>query len=126
MKNPSSEPPVPIKQTSFPTAAGILAIIAGALNFIAGLTVAAIGGAIANTAGWWHWAWQFGAIPNVPNVMGVIGALLIVIGIIAIVGGIFALKRRVWGMALAGAIFAWGVLGLLSIIFVSISRKEFE
>ena len=62
-------------------------------------------------------------------VMQAFGIPLIILGIVAIVGGIYAIRRKVWGMALAGAICAlfsvFGVLGILSIIFVSLSRKEF-
>ena len=48
-----------------------------------------------------------------------------------IVGGIFALRRRVWGLALAGAICAFLVpagfiLGILAIIFVAMGKREFE
>ena len=128
MEKSSTESPQPVKRTGFPTAAGILTIIAGALNLIAGLIVAAIGGTIASLAGWWDWGMEWGVSPAV---LSAIGAPLIVIGIIAIVGGVFAIKRKIWGLALAGAIFALFppplfVLGLLAIIFIAISRKEFD
>jgi len=108
-----------------PTTAGILTIVAGALNLIAGITVAALGAAclgpmtgymgMMGMTGWW-----FGAI----------GIPLIVIGIVSIVGGSFALRRRIWGLALAGAICALFpppviALGILSIIFIALSQKEF-
>jgi hypothetical protein len=62
----------------------------------------------------------------------------IMLGLIAIVGGIFAIRRRVWGLALAGAICAivpphpWGfliwtpVLGILAVVFVVSSKSEFS
>ena len=55
----------------------------------------------------------------------------LVVGIIAIVGGIFALRRRIWGLALAGAICATlslftFYLGILAIIFTAMARKEFS
>ena len=60
-----------------------------------------------------------------------IGVLLIVLGIIAIIGGIFAIRRHVWGLALAGAICALfplhvAILGILAIIFVALSKGEFD
>ena len=62
--------------------------------------------------------------------LSVIFAPLIIFGIIAIVGGIYALQRRVWGMALAGSIFAligpWFILGILAIIFVALGKGEFK
>jgi TM2 domain-containing membrane protein YozV len=49
--------------------------------------------------------------------------------IIAIVGGICALRRRIWGLALAGSICALVGLvipGILAIIFVVRGKREFE
>jgi hypothetical protein len=103
-----------------PTTAGILTLIAGVLNVIAGIVVAALSGFIGSMM-WWMPRWMgFGAI----------GAALIVIGIVSIIGGIFALQRRTWGRALAGAICALLsppviILGILAIIFISLSKKEF-
>ena len=59
------------------------------------------------------------------------GILYIVLGVIALIGGIFALRRKVWGLALTGAIlsiplFLVGtILGILSIVFLSRSKGEF-
>ena len=62
--------------------------------------------------------------------LSAIGAPIIVLGIIAIVGGSCALRRRVWGLALAGSICAFlgpaTILGILAIIFVSMGKGEFE
>jgi hypothetical protein len=104
-----------MEKTWKPTTAGILCIIAGAISVIIGIVIAAIGGI----------GWFFG-IPWV----SAIGAPSIILGIIAIVGGSCALKRRVWGLALAGSICAllgpWVLLGVLAIIFVSLGKGEFE
>lgn len=109
--------PAPVPKTWKPTTAGILCIVAGVFNLIAGILVAGLGG-------------TFGGMWGVPWI-GAIGAPLIVFGIIAIVGGVFALRRRVWGMALVGGIFSLFppqiiVLGILAIIFVSLGKKEFS
>ena len=58
----------------------------------------------------------------------IIGAGLIGVGAVAVVGGIYALKRRLWGFALAGTILATicsTPLGVLAIIFVSLGKREF-
>jgi len=107
-----------MEKTWKPTTAGILTIVAGVLNLIAGIVMAALGETIGLLAG----IWGLGAA---------IGAPLIVLGLVAIAGGVFALRRRIWGLALAGAICALFpppviVLGILSIIFVAMGRKEFE
>jgi hypothetical protein len=58
-------------------------------------------------------------------VLGVMSLL----GILAIVGGIFAIRRSHWGLALAGAIagtLTFFPCGIPAIIFVSIGKGEFE
>jgi hypothetical protein len=104
-----------MQKTWKPTAAGILAIIAGALQLIFGTLCAAgvgfLGGIIG--IGW----------------LSVICVPLILFGIIAIAGGVCALARRIWGLALAGSILAlvgpWFIVGILAIIFVSLGKGEF-
>jgi hypothetical protein len=49
-------------------------------------------------------------------------------GLIAITGGICALQRKTWGLALAGSIAATltgSILGMASIVFLAISKDEF-
>ena len=104
-----------MQETWKPTVGGILAIIGGAIEMILGIVVATVG-----SIGWFFGMPWFSAI----------GAPLIVFGIIAIVGGIYALRRKIWGLALAGSISAllgpWFVLGILAIIFVALGKGEFE
>jgi hypothetical protein len=59
------------------------------------------------------------------------GVVLIVIGIVYVICGVFALRRRLWGLSLAGAILALFpphviVLGILSIVFLALSKGEFD
>ncbi|MDY7018604.1 MAG: hypothetical protein SU899_00795 [Chloroflexota bacterium] len=108
-----------MERTWKPTTAGILSIIAGAIQAIGGIVVGVIGGNVAGLA----------SVPGLGHVFGAIAIPLIIIGIVAIVGGVYALKRRLWGLALAGSICAligpW-LLGLLAIIFVAMGKKEFS
>ena len=105
-----------MEKTWKPTAAGILAIIAGVIQVISGMIAA---------TGLGLWGGIFGM-----GWLSAIFAPLIIFGVIAIVGGIYALKRRVWGLALAGSICAligpWFILGILAIIFVALGKGEFE
>ncbi|RJQ37622.1 MAG: hypothetical protein C4555_05930 [Dehalococcoidia bacterium] len=58
----------------------------------------------------------------------VIGVFLAILGIIAIVGGVYTLKRKLWGLALAGAIcgtITFSPTGIAAIIFVVMGRPEF-
>jgi hypothetical protein len=104
-----------MEKTWKPTVGGILAIIAGALQVILGLIVVIFGSIFT--------FWMMG-------LFGAFGAPLIVFGIVAIIGGIYSLRREVWGLALAGSICAligpWFILGVLAIIFVSLGKGEFK
>ena len=104
-----------MERTWKPTTGGILAIIAGVLQVIFGLvfaTAAGIAGSIFGM-GW----------------VGAIGAPMIILGVVALIGGIYATKRRIWGLALVGAICAligpWFILGILAIIFIAMGKGEF-
>jgi hypothetical protein len=58
-------------------------------------------------------------------VLGIFHALA---GALAIVGGVFALKRKHWGWALAGAIggtITFCLCGIPAIIFIVMGKKEF-
>ena len=97
------------------TTAGILTIIAGCIGIGAG-AIFAIGGGIATALTGIVW-------------LAAAGAGVIAIGIIALIGGIYMLKRKLWGFALTGAILATlvgGPLGILAIIFVVKGKKEFS
>jgi hypothetical protein len=117
----------------FLTAGGVLAIIVGAFELIGGAGVVAL-----KLLGYVPPRMWFCPIPPNPEgaflmrifPMGLIimGGVLVVLGIIAIAGGISAVKRKSFGLALAGAICALpsGVLGILALVFVSLGKGEFE
>jgi len=113
---PTPAPAPGVKETWMPTTAGILTVISGACHLLIGLTALV-------------WAELIGDFFGIFG-FGIIGVPYIIIGIISIIGGVFAIKRRTWWLALVGAIFAlmWpsSLFGVLSIIFVCISKKEFK
>ena len=97
------------------TTAGILTIIGGIIGIAAG------GVALLGTS-------FIGDLLGMGFLAGIGGGLL-ALGILALVGGIFALRRKSWGFSLAGAIFAMFPiipLGVLAIIFISLAKKEFS
>jgi hypothetical protein len=117
-----------MEKTWKPTAAGILTIIAGFLGLLIGLALA-VGLGIMGSLAW--------VIPGFPGVAGFLALLPvpgIILSIVAIIGGIYAIRRRVWGLALAGAIcallftvpFLGWILAVLAIIFVSLGKREFS
>jgi hypothetical protein len=146
------------------TAGGVLSIAGGALEvFGAGMLVA-----IAVSVFIWSREHPVTGVPSVPGVSPEDGVILVwptwlviagfgvALGVVAIVGGVSALRRRSFGLSLAGAICAlpssffgavptsvvlavsvvpaasriYGlasvILGILAIIFVSLSKREFK
>ena len=110
-----------------PTAAGVLCIISAAIRLILVLVLIIamiVTGEFLIFTGLGFW------FPlNVMAVLWIITVPLAVTGVLALVGGIFALQRKRWGLALAGSIAAFlpfGILGVIATIFTSLSRGDFE
>jgi len=57
----------------------------------------------------------------------IIGGCIMVLGIVAVVGGVSAIRRKRFGLSLAGAICGLisGVLGILAVVFVALGKREF-
>lgn len=116
-----------MKSTWMGTAAGILGIVAGAFRLVIALgliiTIAVTGGAV-EYVGDWYWT-----TVDIRGLLWTITALLVVSAALALVGGIYALHRRKWGLALAGAIaafFPFDVIGLAAVVLTALSRDEFQ
>jgi hypothetical protein len=59
----------------------------------------------------------------------VLGLFYVLVGILGIVGGVFALKKKNWGLALAGAIagtVTFFPCGIPAIIYVTMAKPEFS
>ena len=123
-----------VNTTWKPIVAGILDIVGGALSILGAIMLligimffipVAMSGGPRPVPDMPHWM-----IPGVLSTVLVIGMVfLLIIGILPIIGGIYALQRKKWGLALAGsivAIFGSSVLGIVATIFVAMSRDEFE
>lgn len=116
-----------MNKTWMPTAAGVLCIISAAVRLILVLVLIiamVVTGEFLIFTGLGFW------FPlNVMAVLWIITVPLAVTGVLALVGGIFALQRKRWGLALAGSIAAFlpfGILGVIATIFTSLSRGDFE
>jgi len=125
------------RKTWKPTAAGILCIVGGAAWLIPSMLLAYIYAGVGSGE----------------------GTTISIVGIVAITGGIYALRRKIWGLALAGSIcvlifeilmpipwanffgegyynfwtpsfvavsVAFGIPGILAIIFVTKGKREFK
>jgi hypothetical protein len=114
------------------TAGGILSIVGGSFEIIFGAVVTALT-MIGVIPGVFRpfppmpWSGERFEIHIMPS-FTYLGVPLLVLGIVAIVGGVSALRRKSFGLSLAGAICALPsqILGILAIIFVSLSKRELE
>ncbi|MFO7792853.1 MAG: hypothetical protein R6W73_07755 [Candidatus Saliniplasma sp.] len=71
----------------------------------------------------------------IETVMNVCGAVFLILGIFLLVGGILAIKRMYWGVALAASIagifsmgpfFLGSVLSLIALVLIVMSKDEFK
>jgi hypothetical protein len=111
-----------------PLTGGILSIIGGVIGLFASLGLFIAISALNFTENWMG-QWGLYDLPiNVSSILLAIAIPLCICGIIAVIGGIFAVQRKCWGMALAGSIAAFfpaGMLGLGAVVFIAISKDEF-
>ena len=110
-----------------PTAGGVLDIISGIFGFIGSLFLFFFGAFFREFMQDYYFEFDYAGIPTA--FWWFLGIVVLVLSIMAIVGGIFAVQRKSWGLALAGSICAilqGGILGIIATIFVALSRKEFR
>jgi hypothetical protein len=108
------------RRTWKPKVGGILTIIAGVLTVIVGTALVISGVDLASE--WWGFGMLLFGFAG-------LGLLAVLTGVFALVGGICALRRRSWGLALAGSICAIPaglILGILAIIFIVKGKHEFR
>jgi hypothetical protein len=120
-------------QTRWATVGGIMSIISGALGILCGLIFIFL-------TLFFNWLIRSGD-PSLANdsvvegffaliitIYGVIGIGYFLLGVLAIIGGIFSIRRKVWGLALAGAIasiFTFLPTGVVAVVFTVMGRSEF-
>jgi hypothetical protein len=117
------------------TAGGILSIIGGALEVIGGgIMVGLVIGhrELFRLVGHGVWggtpAILFGPFGFVDLIwLIIVGVPIFALGIVAIVGGVSAIRRKSFGLSLAGAICALpsAIFGILAAIFVALGNREF-
>jgi len=115
-----------MKKTWMPTVAGILNIVTGVVVLLGGLILVAlgtVGGEILRYFG-------FDLLQFVPIVLfWLVATPVLLLGILTLVGGIYTLQRKMWGLALASSIITFifsRALGVAAIIFTALSKDEFE
>jgi len=123
-----------MQNTWKPVVAGILNLITSVsylLGLLALIIIGIVAVAVASSPADWGYIPSFGPVEAGLTVTVWLVSLvfLAVLGILPLLGSIYAFKRRKWGLALAGsivAIFGLVIFGILSTIFIALSREEFE
>ncbi len=123
------------------TAGGILSIVAGIFQINNGVVLMAYfltsgsmrpdWAIIPFLPGLWFHYWEI-LIPFIegwrPSIsFFIMGLSILVLGILAVVGGISAIRRKRFGLSLAGAIsvLVSGLFGILAVIFITLGKREF-
>ena len=108
------------KHTVMPLIGGIMIIIGALIELAAGAWMV-IGGA------------SVSFVPLVGDMASGIlvacGAIMAIVGLVALLGGIFAIQRKHFGIAVVGGIFAlpgWFIPALIGLILVAVSKDEFD
>ena len=121
-----------METTRKPVVAGILNIIVGVLNFLGTffiiIVLVAIGSGILALSAFINIMpiWLSGIAQGL---LIIIAILLAIFSVLPLIGGIYAVQRKNWGLALAGsivAIFSSAPLGIASTILVALAKDEFE
>jgi len=127
-----------MEKTWKPTAAGILNIVAGVVGLIAvlGLIIAII--VVGSSFMFWQAIPEIAPGVNAPfvqSILLIIAIPLAIVSILALVGGVYALQRKIWGLALAGSIASilasipllGGLpVGITATVLMALSKDEFE
>ncbi len=125
-----------IQKTWRPTVAGILNIVSGVLSLLGAIgvmvgivVVAAVGDAPYLEDVWWELQQVGIGLSFLVAILVIATVLSVIVGLLSLVGGVYALQRKKWGLALAGsiaAIFGSSFLGILATVLTAMSKDEFE
>ncbi|OGS41477.1 MAG: hypothetical protein A3K67_04060 [Euryarchaeota archaeon RBG_16_62_10] len=106
------------KQTLMPTIGGILILLSGIFEIVAGGLLATESTALMPVT--------FG----LSGLFVVCGIVVAILGVIAVVGGYYAIQRKNFNLALVGGIFSllglYIIVPLIGLILVLVSKDEFE
>jgi len=107
-----------------PVVGGVLILIGALLVVLMGLALVGSIGALDSIM-----LVDVEEVEMLEDAMATCGIILLVMGLIGVLGGIFGIMRRHFGLAILGGIFAllgFGLFALIGIILIAVSKREFE
>lgn len=116
--------PMPVQKTALPVAGGALLIVAGIISITFWGFLIAAGSAVASLI----------PIAGLGTLILICGSIGVIFSLITLIGGVFGIQRKMWGLALTGSIlglfslgwyFLGSLLSLIGLILIAISKKEF-
>jgi len=118
-----------VNKTPLPIIAGVLDIVHAVFGFLCfiGLLIAIIAVSVTGASIYYGPGW--GAISVPLAVLWSMAIPCVVSTILSLIGGIYAIQRKKWGLALAGsiaAIFPTFIFGVAAVVLVALSKDEFE
>ena len=116
------------------TLSGALSIVSGVLGVLSGVALVVFGALFLKIFSDPTFASGMEGLPPtffdaMMALYSSIGFVCLLIGILGIIGGIFAVRRKHWGWALAGAIagsITFYPCGIAAVIFVCLGKSEFD
>jgi predicted nucleic acid-binding Zn ribbon protein len=116
--------PAAKKKSVMPLVGGILILVGGVLALLAGIgLVASVGAFDALTIV------DVEGVDMFNDLLTACGIIFIILGLVGVLGGVFALMRKHFGLAILGGVFAlagWFIPALIGLILVGMSKDEFE
>ena len=116
--------PAAKKKTVMPLVGGILIVVGGVLALLAGIGLVASVGAFDSLM-----LVDVEGVDMLEDLLTACGILFIIFGLVGLLGGVFAIMRKHFGLAILGGIFAlfgWFLPALIGLILVGMSKEEFE
>lgn len=111
---------------------GIFVMISGLIGIVEGVWIASVAGELSANLE----RMLGGTFTGIESVFVACGVIWIIIGLVALIGGFFAFRKKHWGIAILGGVFALftlgivffegSILGLIGLILIAISKDEFS
>ena len=118
--------------SSIPLIGGVLVMISGIIGILTGLILVVAASTIVDML---RGIYGTEILDTVEGVLVTCGVIWFVIGLVALIGGVFAIRRRKWSIAVVGGVFGLltigpyffgSILGLIGLILIAISKHEFS